>query len=191
MPLINVLASGGTCKPTLLKIIDTTGHLAAGGNKCALYHVIQLKPIIESLGEGVVDYVSFDGASNVQKAGKQLSIWFPRITCTHGGEHVVNSVFAGIAKLKHIALMIRTYRRFQHYACGPHHSLGASFAKISAESNTFNRRPIFVPRIVSIRFGSWARGFVTMPRCKAPALDWVACNQKVPLKLKRILQVPT
>ena len=136
-----------------MKIIDTSNHLKAGGKKCALYHAKQLKPIVEELGgRSTVDYCSFDGAANVQKAGRQLAVWFPRMTVTHGGEHVVNLVFAGMARLAQIALMIRTYRRFQHYACGPHHSLGASRQGISSESNKFNGRPIFVPRIVSIRF---------------------------------------
>jgi hypothetical protein len=45
---------------------------------------------------GVVDLVLFDGASNVQNAGKLVSITYPRITVVHGAEHVVSLFFKDI-----------------------------------------------------------------------------------------------
>ncbi len=45
---------------------------------------------------GVVDLVLFDGASNVQNAGKIVSITYPRITVVHGAEHVVLLFFKDI-----------------------------------------------------------------------------------------------
>jgi hypothetical protein len=43
-----------------------------------------------------VDLVLFDGASNVQNAGKLVSITYRRITTIHGAEHVVSLFFKGI-----------------------------------------------------------------------------------------------
>jgi hypothetical protein len=37
--------------------------------------------------------VLFDGASNVQSAGKLVSITYPRITVVHGAEHFVSLFF--------------------------------------------------------------------------------------------------
>jgi hypothetical protein len=44
----------------------------------------------------VVDLVLFDGASNVQNAGKLVSITYPRMTVVHGAEHVVSLFFKDI-----------------------------------------------------------------------------------------------
>ncbi len=46
--------------------------------------------------QGVVDLVLFDGASNVQNAGKLVSITLPHITVVHGAEHVVSLFFKDI-----------------------------------------------------------------------------------------------
>ena len=46
------------------------------------------------------DMCAFDGASNVQKAGKIISVYFPRLTCIHGAEHVVSLFFDDVFKLK-------------------------------------------------------------------------------------------
>jgi hypothetical protein len=46
--------------------------------------------------KGVVDLVLFDGASNVQKAGRILAIHHPRITVVHGAEHVTSLFFKDV-----------------------------------------------------------------------------------------------
>jgi hypothetical protein len=40
--------------------------------------------------------VLFDGANDVQNAGKLVSITYPRITVVHGAEHVVSLFFKDI-----------------------------------------------------------------------------------------------
>jgi hypothetical protein len=45
---------------------------------------------------GVVDLVLFDGASNMQNAGKLVSITHPDITVVHGAEHVDSLFFKDI-----------------------------------------------------------------------------------------------
>ncbi len=72
--------------------------MAKGGKKNAKYIVGLLKPMISWIEQtknpnnqktdhrGIVDLVPFDGASNVQNAGKLVSITYPCITVVHGAE---------------------------------------------------------------------------------------------------------
>ena len=64
-----------------------------------------IKLLIENLEEemdgrhkctGVVDIIFFDGASNVQNAGKPLSIKHHCINVGHGAEHVVSLFFCDV-----------------------------------------------------------------------------------------------
>jgi hypothetical protein len=85
--------------------VDCTSEMAKGGKKDAKYIGGLLKPIISRIEQtkdpnnqktdhrGVVDLVLFDGAINVQNAGKLVSITYPRITIVHGAEHVVSLFF--------------------------------------------------------------------------------------------------
>ena len=41
----------------------------------------------------------FDGASNVQKSGEVLSVYYPRARVFHGSEHVLGLYFSYVAKL--------------------------------------------------------------------------------------------
>ena len=74
MPLINIMASGVHQRAAVLDIIDTSKHLSKGGLKDARYIAELFKPHIESLDPQhcLVDTVFFDGAANVQKAGRIL-----------------------------------------------------------------------------------------------------------------------
>ncbi len=92
----------------LLDIVDCTSEMAKGREKDAKYIVGLLKPIILRIEQtkdpnnqktdyrGVVDLVLFDGTSNVQNAGKLVSITYPRITVVHGAKHVVSLFFKDI-----------------------------------------------------------------------------------------------
>jgi hypothetical protein len=92
----------------LLDIGDCTSEIAKGGKKDGKYIVGLLKPIISRINQtkdpnnqktnhwGVVDLVLFDGASNVQNAGKLVSITYPCITAVHGAEHVASLFFKDI-----------------------------------------------------------------------------------------------
>jgi hypothetical protein len=50
------------------------------------------------------DIFMFDGASNVQKAGRILQAKYPRSMTFHGGEHVSALFFFGISQLQAIKL---------------------------------------------------------------------------------------
>lgn len=104
--LVNVLAAGVNNPFALLDIADCTGHLATGGKKDATYIADIVKPLITQMEKeldvhnkrspGIVDLVFFDGASNVQNAGRILQAFNPRITGGHGAEHVVSLFFSDV-----------------------------------------------------------------------------------------------
>jgi hypothetical protein len=106
VPLVNVLASCVNNLFALLEIADCTAHLAKGGKKDAKYIdkiimlLIQLMESEEDMHKktysGLVDLVYFDGASNVQNAGKILRAFNPRITVGQGAEHVVSLFFSDV-----------------------------------------------------------------------------------------------
>ncbi len=87
VPLINVLDASPNNPFVLLDIVDCTAHLAEGGKKDAPYLANMILPHIAMMESskdknnkqhmGVVDLVLFDGASNVQKAGRLLAIDYP------------------------------------------------------------------------------------------------------------------
>jgi hypothetical protein len=67
----------------------------------------------------------FDGASNVQKAAKLVSVEYPRITVIHGAEHVVSlffkDVFTKVQVFKSLSLFSKRCRNvFGSTRHGPH-----------------------------------------------------------------------
>jgi len=54
-----------------------------------------------------VDIFYFDGASNLQKAGRLLVATYPRASCLHGGEHISSLFFADLAKMPPIGMSER------------------------------------------------------------------------------------
>ena len=110
MPLINILASGGNCPSGLLEIVDCSKHMADGGKKTAEYVSGLMKPHVEKVGRNYVDLFIFDGAANVQKAGKLMAIDYPRTSCIHGGEHLVSLFLGDICKMFHVTLLTKLYR---------------------------------------------------------------------------------
>jgi hypothetical protein len=106
VPLVNILAAGVNNPFALLDIVDCTKHCALGGKKDARYLADIVKPLITKMESerdmhnrrctGIVDLVFFDGASNVQNAGKILQAFNPRITVGHGAEHVVSLFFSDV-----------------------------------------------------------------------------------------------
>ena len=78
MPLMNILASGAHEPIAVMDIVDCTGHLEKGGKKDAKYIATCFEPHMKELDpeESKMDCVFFDGASNVQKAGRLLEAKF-------------------------------------------------------------------------------------------------------------------
>ena len=66
--------------------------MVGGGKKDATYIASLFEPyleVFEATCPTSVDYLSFDGAGNVQLAGRILQAKFPRIIVTHSAEHVI------------------------------------------------------------------------------------------------------
>ncbi len=108
VPMMIFLGSSPNIPFTLLDIVDCTSEMAKGGKKDAKYIAGLLKLIISQIEQtkdpinqktdhrAVVDLVLFDGAGNVQNAGKLVSITYPCITIVHGADHVVSLFFKDI-----------------------------------------------------------------------------------------------
>jgi hypothetical protein len=101
MPLLNVLGLCADTPPTCVAIEDCTGHMTKGGKKDATYIADLMEDIVIKYDpeKTRTTIFWFDGASNVQKAGKILEQKFPRAYSLHGGEHVVSLFFSDISKL--------------------------------------------------------------------------------------------
>ena len=85
-PLINILAAGVNNPFAFLDVVDCTNHASAGKKKDAKYIACLIHPFIEKMElecdgpksrTGAVDLVFFDGATNVQNAGKILAVLHP------------------------------------------------------------------------------------------------------------------
>ena len=108
MPLINVLGSAANEPSVVLEIHDCSGHMAVGGKKDAPYIAGIFLPHLEKHDPNkcLADLVFFDGASNVQKAGRILEAKYPRLTCLHGAEHCVALFFTDIADFPQIKVRL-------------------------------------------------------------------------------------
>jgi hypothetical protein len=100
MPLMNVLVTTPTAS-AVLDIIECTEHMEVGGKKDAKYiasifegHIAELDPY------GIhLNAVLFDGASNVQKAGRVIKAKYPQVLVLHGIEHVISLFFSDVSWL--------------------------------------------------------------------------------------------
>ena len=101
MPFINVLCTNGVTPPIVVGIHDCSNHMAAGGKKDAEYIAKLMERHVEAVEKDKknTDLFVFDGASNVQKAGKVLATLMPRATVLQGGEHVISLFFSDLACL--------------------------------------------------------------------------------------------
>ncbi len=101
MPLINILGLCANHPPTCVKIHDCTGHMTEGNKKDASYIAGLMEDVVLQYDpdKSRTTLFWFDGASNVQKAGRILEAKFPRAYSLHGGEHVVSLFFSDVSKL--------------------------------------------------------------------------------------------
>ena len=108
MPLFNALALSAKMSPVVLEIHDCTEHMAAGGKKDAPYIAEIFLNHLTSLDKNktFTDLIFFDGASNVQKAGKIIEAKFPRVNYLHGAEHCVALWFTDLSKMGEIKVSI-------------------------------------------------------------------------------------
>ena len=192
LPLINLLASSGTCPSALLEIVDCTDHMSKGGIKSAEYMARLMEPHVEKLGKDNVDLFLFDGASNVQKAGKLMAINYPRTTCVHAAEHLMSLFLGDICKLRPVQLLMKFYRTVYSYLGGSRHQLHAVFKKYTRASNQVSDTYLTLFKLCQLRMGGVFYCFLRMCRVKQPILDTLCCTEaiqaNVPIGIKRILQ---
>lgn len=108
MPLINILGLCADTPPTCVGIEDCSGHMSQGGKKDAVYIASLLEEVVLPYDPDRLRTTIFwfDGAGNVQKAGRILEVLFPRAYSLHGGEHVISLFFSDIAKLQQIKVSL-------------------------------------------------------------------------------------
>lgn len=136
-PLLNFLCCSVYIPAAVMEIKDSSDHMAQGGRKDATYIADTMTKHLKSVDPkgDFVDIVIFDGASNVQKAGKILEIRFPRSTCLHGSEHVVSLFFSDVAKTDPGKRFIRLYQMTNAWFGGRHHACHAMFMGHSRKCN--------------------------------------------------------
>ena len=100
-PFFNGYVMNGNCFPVVSCIRDCTEHLAAGGSKNCTYIAQVFTEMVNHYDPNGTDWdvFYFDGAGNVQKAGRLLEARFPRTTCLYGGEHALALWFSKVAKI--------------------------------------------------------------------------------------------
>ena len=162
MPLINILASGVHCPFALLEIVDCTKHLATGGSKTAEYIAGLMAPHVEVLGAKNVDLFLFDGAANVQKAGKLMAIDYPRSSCFHSGEHLASLWLNDVANTHHVTLLIRFYRQLYHYFGGTVHQLYAVLQKNTWAANQLSGHALGLFRLCRLCMGGVFQCFLRL-----------------------------
>jgi hypothetical protein len=148
VPMIFFGGSSPNNQFALLDIVDCTSEMAKGGKKDAKYIPGLLKPIISWIEQTkdpnnqktdhrvVVDLVLFDCASNVQNAGKLVSITYPRITVVHSAEHVASLFFKDIfTKMPVFKCLSQFSKQRRNIFGSTHHGPHAIFKKHSIMHN--------------------------------------------------------
>jgi hypothetical protein len=174
-PLINILASGAYLHTAVLEIVDCTLHMERGGKKDARHIASLFRPHIdkfESEFPNSVDYVTFDGAGSVQKAGDILAAHYPRIVVTHGAEHVVALYFDDMFKLPILSTFNKLQKRaYAVLGSGAMHAPHAIFMKFSKMQN--GGRNIGLYRAAGNRMGGAAIGLMRFLRLKSSVINAV------------------
>jgi hypothetical protein len=101
MPLVNMLAAGVHDPAGVLEIAECTGHIQDGGKKYAGFIAGLYLPQMTNIDpdKQMIDCVFFDGASNVQKAGKIMQVHYTRVMMLHGAGHIVSLFFKDLSNI--------------------------------------------------------------------------------------------
>jgi hypothetical protein len=108
----------------------------------------------------LIDCVFFDGASNVQKAGKIMQVHYPRVMVLHRAEHVVSLFFKDLSNIQVVKHHIMRHRViYRVFESGAMHSPYALFQRHTRAFN--NGRPIGLLRASNTRMAGY---FMAMNR---------------------------
>ena len=175
-PLVNVLASGGYINTAVLEIVDCTKHMENGGKKDARYISSLFRPHIDSFEseyKNTVDFCTFDGAKNVQKAGEVLQAHFPRIEVSHGAEHVVSLFFQDCFNLPLLLTLSKICKKaYAVFGSGSMHAPYCIFQKYSKLHNSGKNIGLF--RSAGTRMGGEAIALMRLLRLKDPLIQTIS-----------------
>jgi hypothetical protein len=108
----------------------------------------------------LIDCVFFDGASNVQKAGKIMQVRYPLVMVLHGAEHVVSLFFKDLSNIQVVKhQIVRHCYIYRVLGSGAMHSPYALFQRQARAFN--NGRPIGLLRASDTRMTGY---FMAMHR---------------------------
>jgi hypothetical protein len=170
----------------LLSPLQGTDHLIDGGKKDATFVASLFDPWVTKLDplSQRVDCVFFDGASNVQKAGRLLEAKYPQIHVQACAAHSVSLFFSDISKkLWQIKLMLVNYRRvYRLFGSGAMHSPYALFIE---QSKNFNGgRKVGLLKAADTRMAGHAYAQCRMLRLRGPLVATITSAAYKDLKLK-------
>jgi len=110
-PLLNILISGVFCPVHVAKVHDCSNDLANGDTKDAEYLSQLCKKVIYFYdpNENCFNLLMFDGAGNVQKAGRSLEYLYPCMSVIHGCEHVISLFCQDLLKKTRMKMLVTIY----------------------------------------------------------------------------------
>jgi hypothetical protein len=163
-----------------------TDHLVDGGKKDASFIASLFDPWVVKLDplSTRIDSVFFDGASNVQKAGRLLEAKYPRIHVQTCAAHAVSLFFSDLFKdMWQFRLLLVNYRLlYRIFGSGSMHSPYALFMNQSKQFN--HGRRLGLIRAAGTRMAGHAYAQIRMLRLKAPLLATINSAAYIDLKLK-------
>jgi hypothetical protein len=188
LPLCFVFCSNHLLVAFGLVLLSFTGtsHLVTGGKKTASYVASLFDPWVVKLDPSStrIDCVFFDGASNVQKAGRLLEAKYPRISVQSCAAHSVSLFFSDInTKIWQFRLMLVNYRRvYRLFGSGSMHSPYALFLQ---QSKNFNGgRKVGLIKAADTRMAGHAYAQCRMLRLREPLMATITSAAYIDLKLK-------
>ena len=137
-PMFNVLAHGVHCPSCVLEVINCAGHLAKGGSKNAPYLAEGVIIVMRKLDpDRTIIYINWwDGASNVQLAGKIIEQIFPRCTSLWGYEHLCSLICKDDQLMPEVVVLtLWHYVLYNWFCSGSRQRIHAVFRKMSRLMN--------------------------------------------------------
>jgi hypothetical protein len=186
MPLVNMLDAGVKEPAGVLEIAERTGHIQGGGKKDAGFISGLFLPHIKTIDpdKQLIDCVFFDGASNVQKAGKIIQVHYPRVMVLHGAEHVVSLLFKDLSNIQVVKHQIVHHRFiYRVFGSGAMHSTYALFQRHARAFN--NGRPIGILQASDTRMAGYFMAMHRDLRLKQALQALVAGSDFISLKISK------
>jgi hypothetical protein len=163
-----------------------TDHLVEGGKKDATFIASLFDPWVLRLDplSTRIDCVFFDGASNIQKAGRLLQAKYPRIHVQTCVAHSVSLFFSDICrKLWQVRLLLVNYRRlYRLFGSGAMHSQYALFINQTKQFN--HGRKVGLIRAAGTRMAGHTYAQLRMLRLREPLVATINSAAYINLKLK-------